>query len=72
MTFKAATDVVSYQYYFCHVNASEVVWQHARTSENANSAIVAIADTLVWANFDVLNANGSVYLPASYPVPVYE
>ena len=28
--------------------------------------------TLIWANFDVLNEDGTVYLAASDPVPVYE
>ena len=30
------------------------------------------AAKLVWANHDILNSDGSVYLAASEPVPVYE
>lgn len=30
------------------------------------------SDTPVWCNTDILNEDGTVYLPASEPVPVYE
>lgn len=33
---------------------------------------IAVLYKPIWANFDVLNADGTVYLAASEPVPVYE
>lgn len=37
-----------------------------------NEGVMANMDNLVWANFDVLDEDGSVYMAASDPIPVYE
>lgn len=41
-------------------------WSNLTQSGGINILI----EKVVWANFDILNQNGSVYLPASDPVPV--
>lgn len=40
----------------------EKIRQKEQTGLNSN------LDDIVWANFDVLNEDGSIYLPASYPI----
>lgn len=52
-----------------HYNVSGDAW--GEPSESSNSSNCGIS-AVKWANFDVLNADGSVYLAASEPVPVYE
>ena len=39
------------------------------TTERADGTV---ATEIVWANYDILNKDGSVYLAASDPIPVYE
>jgi hypothetical protein len=48
--------------------ASNGTWDDVTISSDGVSAIEGI----VWANFDVLNADGSLYLAASDPVPVVD
>ena len=47
----------------------EKTWKKA---EEYQGASLLLNDRLMWSNFDVLNEDGSVYLAASEPVPVYE
>lgn len=37
-----------------------------------STGIAAVSDTVVWANYDLSYSNGSAYISASEPVPVYE
>lgn len=46
----------------------ETEWGHK--IENAQSGLFTASS--LWANFDVLNEDGTVYLAASDPIPVYE
>lgn len=41
-------------------------WEEVAQDDNHNSVITIF----VWSNYDILNEDGSVYLPASDPVPV--
>ena len=45
-------------------------WAYVTKADTA-SDICEITD-VVWANFDILNSDGSVYLAESVPIPVYE
>lgn len=56
--------------YFYTVETPENGWAHRGYWET--SALICNVDNLMWANFDVLNEEGTVYLPANSPVPVYE
>ena len=51
-------------------------WEYQRsvTAENINTSSVWPQDKMpvVWSNYDVLNEDGTVYLKASDPIPVYE
>ena len=47
---------------------NETEWGHK--VENAQSGLFSASS--LWANFDILNEDGTVYLAGSAPVPVYE
>lgn len=52
-----------------HVYPSfETEWKYQLTYGGAS----AMLKQVVWANHDILNSDGSVYLSASDPIPVYE
>lgn len=38
----------------------------------AGPAVVVKVEDVKWSNFDILNEDGSVYLAASDPIPVYD
>jgi hypothetical protein len=40
-------------------------WEKTRSTEQ--TGLTTALEDIVWANFDVLNEDGSIYLPASYP-----
>lgn len=44
---------------------ADATWKHS-------TDIVAAGESPVWSNYDILNKDGTVYLAASEPVPVYE
>ena len=50
-------------YMFWHADATG--WERIRSTEQ--TGLNAALEQIVWANFDVLNEDGSIYLPASYP-----
>ena len=41
-------------------------------SSKGNDSYIAVGELFCWASFDITNADGSVYLAASEPIPVYE
>lgn len=49
-------------------NRAGTVWSLPYSSSGTNMAL----EEVVWSNQDVLNADGTVYLPASEPIPIYE
>lgn len=53
---------------FSTLSSSDGEWGDFRMAEGSNQ----YGDTLIWANHDILNTDGSVHLAASEPVPVYE
>lgn len=46
---------------------SDTEWHYADTPTRS-----AFANDVKWANFDIQNEDGSIRLPASEPIPVYE
>lgn len=48
------------------ISSSDLQW----SAVDASSEVLITA--LDWADFDILNVDGSVYLAASNPIPVYE
>lgn len=61
---------MNYLSYVCKTEATDLVWSFV--SENENKTVNANKSPAVWANYDIQNTDGSVFLPASDPVPVYE
>lgn len=53
----------------CYYKLSEGVW--SAVSEYTNGGTIT-NPTSVWSNHDILDENGTVYLAASEPIPVYE
>ncbi len=59
---KATEATTSMWEYVGEVDTATVVGEHGVSIDNSG--------VLLWANFDVMNENGSIYLAASGPVPV--
>lgn len=61
------------EWHSAHMEESEAgdYWfTHSEPSDDSKGAVLAIAE-IVWANFDVLNSDGTLYLAASDPIPIY-
>ena len=52
------------------INGGATEW--GAVGEMSGSSATTIRGTAVWANHDVCNEDGTTYLPASDPIPVYE
>ena len=63
--------VRDYMYWYYQQISGEWEFQNEHTNMEAIDWWCDATD-LIWANHDILNADGSVYLAASDPVPVYE
>ena len=78
--------LVNGKYKFAFEAGEEYLQSYIRTSQDGDlsqkvfpapqeytaNATGAFADTALWSNYTVKNWDGSVYLAASEPVPVYE
>lgn len=57
--------------YYCSYDNSTQAWEELIYSDNQNVVIGSSSvASLVWVNFDATNADGSVYMAASVPIPV--
>ena len=57
---------------FSYSATSQLTSWRDKTNWTNEGVMAELNDNLIWANFDVINADGSVFLHASEPVPVYE
>ena len=53
---------------------AEADWGYVTLSEKTSNGYLASGnfEGIFWANYDILNEDGTIYLAASDPVPVYE
>jgi hypothetical protein len=52
-------------------------WEEERFSYmwgtlDAGKSFGGSAESFIWVNYDILNTDGSVYLAATDPIPIYE
>lgn len=57
---------------YATVKTSDALWGELSYTENESFKLSTIGSYITWANYDIQNSDGSVFLAASEPVPVYE
>lgn len=62
----------SYSYVYAYATDDNKGWNDLREVTGVSGGGVGFASYTVWTNTDILNEDGSVYLAATDPIPVYE